>query len=62
MNGHFSNITAKQNHFLHQYQGYYSNFYYRTVNARASWAGGWEFEPILHSVANGSPPLQHLRR
>jgi len=34
------------------------------VNARASFAGGLGFKfragQILHSVANGSPPLQHL--
>jgi len=44
----------------------------RTVNARASCAEGLELKSrigqtsrtgqILHSVANGSPPLQHLRK
>jgi len=37
----------------------------RTVNVRASCAGGLGFNwtgQILHSVANGSPPLQHLRQ
>jgi len=31
----------------------------RTVNARASCVGDSGVQ-ILHSVANGSPPLQHL--
>jgi len=35
-------------------------------NARASCAEGMEFKSpagqILHSVANSSPPLQHLRK
>jgi len=38
----------------------------RTFNAYASCAGGLELKSqtgqILHSVVNGSPPLQHLRK
>jgi len=38
----------------------------KRVNARASYAEGLEFKSrtgqILHSVANGSPPLQYLRK
>jgi len=38
----------------------------QTVNARASCAGGLEFKSrtgqILDSVANGSSPLQHVRK
>jgi len=57
----FVNVTA----IVYIIQILYTYKLERTVNTRASCTGGLEFKSqtgqILHSVANGLPPLQHRK-